>query len=66
MESNAVSSGKDRSETVAFRTSQRRKILIQVAADERGLPQSDWLREVVHRALDQRFGSAPPDPDRED
>ncbi len=66
MEESAVSSGEDRSETVAFRTSVRRKHLIQAAAFECGVQPSDWLREVIHRELDQRFGTAPSVPERTD
>lgn len=44
--------------TVAFKTTERRKALIQAAAARRGISPSTYLREAADRALEDEFGLA--------
>lgn len=46
----------DRSATIAFRTSEKRKHLVQAAAARRDCLPSDWLRELLQQGLHREFG----------
>lgn len=49
----------DRSATIAFRTSEERKHLVEAAASRRECLPSDWLRELLDRGLKREFGDLP-------
>lgn len=56
----------DRSATIAFRTSEEEKHMVQAVAARRGCLPSEWLRTVLRdslrRELDSRPRSAPKKP----
>lgn len=49
----------DRSATIAFRTSEEQKHLVQAAASRRDCLPSDWLRELLEQGLLREFGDLP-------
>lgn len=49
----------DRSATIAFRTSEERKHLVQAAASRRDCLPSDWMRDLLARGLRREFGDLP-------
>lgn len=49
----------DRSATIAFRTSEERKHLVEAAASRRECLPSDWMRDLLARGLRREFGELP-------